>query len=150
MQPSSISLLHNQRIMSSNVLVSHTPGAISLRYAYFLLLNVFRTASSLSFEKCLRQKSICPLIIYIRGSSVISWGFRSRYLKCSFHFWRLYSWLTACSFALKVVFLFLTGFFPSLYSILIEINCLQHIVWFYSWTLTNTNTTFLHILVSSF
>ena len=34
----------------------------------------------------------------------------SRFLKCSFHFWCLSSWLAAFSFALKVLFLVLTSF----------------------------------------
>ena len=44
------------------------------------------------------------------GFLVIPTGFPIRYLKCSFHFWCLSSWLTAFSFAFKLFFLFFGSF----------------------------------------
>ena len=41
---------------------------------------------------------------------MISGGFPTRFLKCSFYFWSLSSWLAAFSFALETLFLFFTSF----------------------------------------
>ena len=102
--PSSISLSYfDYRLrciagacISSNCLVFHTSGGISSSPAAFLFLILLRTKSSSSLVKGPSFTSNCLLIILVMGSSVISGGFPSRFLKCCFS--QFYSFLLACSF----------------------------------------------------
>ena len=67
-------------------------------------LNFSNTASSSPSVISLSLMYWRPLI-FLDRFSVISGGFLSRFLKCSFHFWSLCSWLSTFSFALEVLFL---------------------------------------------
>ena len=78
------------------VLSFHTSGGISSSPAAFLFLILLRTESSSSLVKGPSFTSNCLLIILVIGSSVISGGFPSRFLKCCSH--SFYSFLLACSF----------------------------------------------------
>ena len=88
--------LHNQRSML-NFFVFH----ISQGWQLFF----FNIASSSSFINwyCLMLSLL--LIIFSIGLSVTSGEFPSRFLKCSFHFSILSSWLAAFNFDPEVLFL---------------------------------------------
>ena len=102
--------LHCRSSISSNCLVFHTSGGISSSPAAFLFLILLRTVSSSSLVKGPSFTSNCLLIILVIGSSVISGGFPSRFLKCCSHSFILSCWLAAFNFALAVLFLPLTSF----------------------------------------
>ena len=97
--------LHNQRNMFS----CFPNKGISSKPIAFLSLIFFNMASSSSLN-CPSLISSWPLIIFWIDFSVVSGGFLSRFLKCSFHFWGFPSWQATFSFALKVLFLSLTLF----------------------------------------
>ena len=88
----------------------HTSRGISSSPAAFLFLILLRTVSSSSLVKGPSFTSNCLLIILVIGSSVISGGFPSRFLKCCSHSFILSCWLAAFNFALAVLFLPLTSF----------------------------------------
>ena len=93
--------------MSLNFHVFHTSGGISSRPAAFLFLIFDSTTWSSS---CVISLMSCwSLMISLIGSSVISFNFPRRFLKCSFHKCSC-SWLAAFSLALEVFFLLLTSF----------------------------------------
>ena len=85
--------------MSLDFLAFHT----LFRSAAFLLLTFFNIASSSSFVICPSFMSSWPLLICWIGFLVISGGFPSKFLKCSFHF------MDGC-FSVAVLFLPLTSF----------------------------------------
>ena len=93
--------LHNWRRMSSNFLLIHTEGGISLRSTAFQF-NYFPKCSS--SVRCPSLMSSWPLVISSIGLSAISGRFPSSFFKCSFFLWSFSSWLVAKSFALKVPF----------------------------------------------
>ena len=96
--------------MSSNVLVFYTSGDISSRSAAFQFFKIFlSTMSSSSCVNCPSLMSNWLLIMFVIGSSVTFWDFRSRFLKYCFQCIRS-SWLAAFSLALAVLFLLLTSF----------------------------------------
>ena len=95
-----------RRIVSSSTLL----GGISSSPAAFLFLILLRTESSSSLVKGPSFTSNCLLIILVIGSSVISGGFPSRFLKYCSHSFTLSCWLAAFNFALAVLFLPLTSF----------------------------------------
>ena len=101
--------MHCRSSISSNCLVFPTSGGISSSPAAFLFLILLRTESS-SLVKGPSFTSNCLLIILVIGSSVISGGFPSRFLKCCSHSFTLSCWLAAFNFALAVLFLPLTSF----------------------------------------
>ena len=71
--------------MSSNCLVFHTSGGISLSPAVFLSLIFLSTESSSSRVNGPSLMSYCLLIILVIGSCVTFDGFPSRFSKCCFH-----------------------------------------------------------------
>ena len=71
--------------------VFHMPSDISSSLADFLFLTVIRTSSS--FVKSSRLMSSWPSTISSVCLSMISRRFPLRFLKSSFHFWSLSSWL---------------------------------------------------------
>ena len=81
---------------------NHISRGISLRPATFLHSIYFRTVSTSSVNS--------PSLISSLVLSVISEGFLSRFLKCSFHFLSHPSWLATFSFVFRVLFLLLTFF----------------------------------------
>ena len=91
--------------MESNALEKSTKKSVA-----FLLWIFFSTMSSSSSTNCLRLMSCWSLIISLVGLSIISRGFLRNFLKCSFYFRSLSSWLAAFSFALEVLFLPHTSF----------------------------------------
>ena len=94
----------------TNVLAFHTSGSNLLRPAAFMPFIFSRTMSSSSSVNCPSLMSSWPLRVSSLGLSVKSGLFSIRFLKCSFQFWSLFSWLATFSFALKVIFLLLTSF----------------------------------------
>ena len=95
------------QVVSRQIFVFHTSGGMSSRLAALI---VFRIASRASSVKCSNLMSGLLLIISSICLSMISRGLASRYLKCLFHFWSLFSWLATFSFDLAVLFLPLTLF----------------------------------------
>ena len=97
-----LTILHNQRSMSSNLFVFQTWGAISSKPAVFLFLIFFKTVLNSSPVNCSS---------FIYSWSMISRGFPYWFLKYSFHFWSFSEiFLSAFNFALNVLILPLTWF----------------------------------------
>ena len=96
--------------MSSNSLVFHTSGSISLRPAAFLFLIFLSTESSSSCINCPSLMSNCLLIILVIGSCVTFGGFLSKFSKCCFHSCIHSPWLVAFNLTFSVLFLLLTLF----------------------------------------
>ena len=92
-------VLQYQSRKSSNFLVFHTSGGISLILAAFLFL-IF---VSIMFSSSLISNWL--LIIFVTFGE-----FSNRFLKCSFHIYICSSWLAAFDFALEVLFILLTSF----------------------------------------
>ena len=88
--------LHNRRSMSLNFLDFYTSGTILSRLADFFLLIFFSTASSSFSVNCPSLKFSWLFVIFPVGLSMISRGFQSKFLKCSFG--SLSSLLAAFSF----------------------------------------------------
>ena len=96
--------------MSSNSLVFHTSGDISLSPAAFLFL-IFLCTKLRSFcVDCPALVSRRLLIIFVIGSSVNFGVFSSKFSKCFFHWCFRSSWLAAFSLVLAVLFFLLTSF----------------------------------------
>ena len=96
--------------MSSNCLVFHTSGGISLTLAVFLFFIFLSTESSSSGVNGPSLMSNCLLIILLIGSCVTFGGFPSRFWKCCFHSFIRSCWFVAFSLALTVLSLLLTSF----------------------------------------
>ena len=96
--------------MSSNFLVFHTSGGISLSPAAFLFLIFLSTELSSSWVNSRSLIYNCLLIILMIGSCVTSEGFSSKFSKCCFPRCIRSCWLVAFSLALAVLFLLLTLF----------------------------------------
>ena len=96
--------------MLSNSLVFHTSGGISSSPAAFIFLTFLHTKSSSSCVNCPSLMSSWLRLIFVVGSSVTIGGFPSKFLKCCFHRCIRFSWLTAFSLALAVLFLLLSSF----------------------------------------
>ena len=96
--------------MSSNSLVFHTSGGISLSPVAFLIWIFLSTESSSSCINCPILMSSWYLIIFVIGSFVTFGGFPSKFWKCYFHRCIRSSWLVAFSLAFAVHFLLLTLF----------------------------------------
>ena len=94
--------------ISSNSLVFHTSGGISLGPADFLFL-FFCTEKSSSRVNYPSLMSNCLLIILMFGSCVTLGRFPSKFLKCCFHRCIRSCWLVAYSLALTLLFLLLTS-----------------------------------------
>ena len=90
--------------MSSNFLVFHTSGGISLSLTAFLFLIFVSTKSSSSRVNGPRLISNCFLIILVIGSCV------SKFSKCCFQMCIRSCWQVAYSLVLAVLFLLLTSF----------------------------------------
>ena len=101
--------LQNRSCKTSNSLVFHTSGDISLRLATFLLL-IFVSTTLSSCVNCPSLMSCWLSIIFVIGLSVTLGDFPSRFLKCSFHICTRSSWLAAFILALEELFLLLTSF----------------------------------------
>ena len=71
-----------------------------------IFVSILLSSSSVN---CPCKMSSWQLIIFAVGLSMTLRKFSSRFLKCSFHFYNLSSWLAAFSFALKVFFFQLTS-----------------------------------------
>ena len=102
--------LQCQSSMSSNFLIFHTLGGISLNPAAFLFKILLSTESSSTWVNSPSLMSNCLLIILVIGWLVTSGGFPSKFLKCCFHRCIRSCWLVAFSLALAVLFLLLTLF----------------------------------------
>ena len=111
--------------MSLNLLVFYTSGGISSGPAVFLLSIFVSTMLSSFSVTCPSLMSSGLLIIFVIGLSV---KFAIRFLKCSFHFYILSSWLGAFSFVLEVLFLLSCYSWLSIYRISNFIDC----PWMYS------------------
>ena len=70
----------------------------------FTAFNFFQYFVKFSPINCQSLMSIHFLV----WLSLISGGFQSKFLKCSFHFWSLSSWLAAFSFGWEVLFFLVT------------------------------------------
>ena len=95
--------------MSSNYLIFHVSGSISLSRAAFVSLIFLTTESSYSFVNCPSLMSNCLLIIFVIGVRVTFVGFPSKFSKGFLSCIRS-SWLVTFSLSLAVLFLMLTSF----------------------------------------
>ena len=95
---------------SSNFLVFHISGSISLRSAAFLFLIFLSSTLSSSWVNCLSLMSSWLLIIFVIGLSITLGEFPRRFMKCSFPMCNRSSCLATFSLALEVLFLLLTFF----------------------------------------
>ena len=96
--------LQNHSITSPNFLVFHTTGSISLRLAAFPFFIFACTSLSSSWVNCCSFMMNWLIIIFETGLSVTLGEFPGRFLKCSFHMYICFSWLTSFSLALGVLF----------------------------------------------
>ena len=83
------------RSMLSNFLVFQISAGISSRLAALLFFIIFYIVSSSSSTNYPSLMSSWPSMIFWIGWSVNLGGFLSRFWKCSFHFWSLFSWQAA-------------------------------------------------------
>ena len=90
--------------LSSNFLVFHTSGDISVRPAAFLFLIFVITMLSFSWGNCFSLMSSWLLMIFICLSVALG-EFSSSFLKSSFHNCIHSSWLEAFNLAFKILFL---------------------------------------------
>ena len=117
--------------MSSNFLVFHISGGIFSRPATFQLLIFLSTMLSSSSVNWPSFMSSWLLIIFMIGLSVTLGEFPSRFLKCSFHFCILSSWLATFGFTLEMLFFLFTSFIVchTIYNYLSSTECLILLIW---------------------
>ena len=91
---------------------------------------------SISFSvNCPSLISSCLLIIFWIGLSIISRGFPSRFLKCSFYLWNLSSWLAALPSAHFIYCLFCYSRFSIFYWVFDFIDLALNIFLFFWYVL---------------
>ena len=139
-------ILHIGRSKLSNVLVSHSSGGISSRSTVFVQLDFFIYCIKFFLLKLSKFGIHLRFWWFLVGLSVISVGFHSWCLQCSFHFWSLFLGWQFLVFFPQDVFLPLTSFIVChTYHYRLPSSKFL-ILWFYPWIYSNGSFRYMRFL----